>query len=94
MNIKWFSLIAALVLAVMLSGCEINPEGRLAVGMTAPMIKTKTLADVNGDFSRVTTYRQPDARMYQYSLDDALKMDKLIVLELQRQATVPSVISS
>ncbi|MBI3901500.1 MAG: thioredoxin [Nitrosomonadales bacterium] len=31
--------------------------------------------------SRITTYRQPDARMYQYSLDQALALGKPIVLE-------------
>ena len=38
------------------------------------MIKTKTLADVGGDLSRITTYRYPDERMYQYSLDEAMEM--------------------
>jgi hypothetical protein len=53
----------------------------LTVGQKAPSIKTKTLAEVGGDFTRITTYRFPDKRMYQYSLDQALKMGKPIVLE-------------
>jgi len=31
--------------------------------------------------SRLTTYRYPDERMYQYSLDDALKLKKAVVIE-------------
>jgi thiol-disulfide isomerase/thioredoxin len=65
-----------------IAGCNIQSEGSsLRVGMKAPSLQTKTLEDVNGDFSRITTYRQPDARMYQYSLDDALKLNKPILLE-------------
>jgi thiol-disulfide isomerase/thioredoxin len=51
------------------------------VGQVAPSIRTKTLADVGGDISRITTYRYPDERMYKWSLDDALKQGKPIVLE-------------
>jgi thiol-disulfide isomerase/thioredoxin len=53
----------------------------LVDGSLAPRLATKTLADVGGDMSKITTYRQPDARMYQYSLDDALALGKPIVLE-------------
>jgi thiol-disulfide isomerase/thioredoxin len=53
----------------------------LHVGDKVPSIKTKTLADVGGDFTRITTYRFPDKRMYQYSLDQALKTGKPILLE-------------
>jgi len=69
---------ATLLLVALLSGC---PEGSaLQVGAQVPDIQTKTLADVGGDFSKITTYRQPDARMYQYSLDQALKLGKPIVV--------------
>jgi thiol-disulfide isomerase/thioredoxin len=72
-------LCGALVLVVLLSGC---PEGSaLKVGAQVPDIQTKTLADVGGDFSKITTYRHPDERMYQYSLDQALKLGKPIVVE-------------
>lgn len=71
----------SLMLIVSLAGCGAAPVGMLQVGSTAPQIKTKTLADVDGDFSRITSYRYPDERMYQYSLDDALKTGKPIVLE-------------
>lgn len=66
---------------IALVGCGAAPEGSLQVGSVAPQIKTKTLADVDGDFSRITSYRYPDERMYQYSLDEAMKLGKPIVLE-------------
>jgi len=53
----------------------------LQVGSAAPSLATKTLADVGGDLSRITTYRQPDPRMYQYSVDKALAEGKPILLE-------------
>ncbi len=65
--------------SLLLAAC--NDNSMLSPGVTAPSIKTKTLADVDGDFSRITSYRYPDARMYQYSLDEALTMGKPIVLE-------------
>ncbi len=74
--------IILLVCMTAITGCNIQSEGSsLRVGMKAPSLKTKTLEDVNGDFSRITTYRQPDARMYQYSLDEAMKTGKPILLE-------------
>lgn len=65
----------------MLSGCGEQLVSGLDKGVVAPRLPTKTLADVGGDMSRITTYRQPDARMYQYSLDNALAMGKPILLE-------------
>ena len=62
------------------AACSID-DSSLKVGMVAPSLRTKTLQDVGGDFSRITTYRYPDERMYQVSLDDALKSGKPIVLE-------------
>lgn len=67
------------LLVAVLIGCSAD-DGRLNVGMKAPSLLTKTLADVDGDFSRITTYRYPDERMYQYSLDEALQSDKIVVL--------------
>lgn len=66
-----------------LSACagDYSSLNSLTVGQKVPSIKTKTLADVGGDFTRITTYRFPDKRMYKYSLDKALKMGKPIVLE-------------
>lgn len=66
--------------SVFFIGCSID-DSSLKVGMVAPSLKTKTLADVNGDFSRITTYRYPDERMYQVSLDEALASNKPIILE-------------
>jgi hypothetical protein len=64
-----------------LCGCDDYMQSALAKGTPAPRLATKTLADVGGDMSRITTYRQPDARMYQYSLDQALAQGKPILLE-------------
>ena len=66
---------------VALTGCDQYAASRLKIGTAAPALRTKTLADVGGDFSRITTYRYPDERMYQYSLDKALAQGKPIVLE-------------
>ena len=63
-----------------LFGCMGNGSS-LRTGTKAPSIRTKTLADVGGDFSRITTYRYPDERMYQKSIDVALKEGKPIILE-------------
>ncbi len=68
------------VAVVLLSGCD-RPNSGLRLGEAAPLLATKTLADVGGDMSRITTYREPDERMYQYSLDKALKTGKPILLE-------------
>ena len=67
----------------LLSACagDYSSLNSLTVGQKAPAIKTKTLADVGGDLTRITTYRFPDKRMYKLSLDQALKMGKPIVLE-------------
>jgi thiol-disulfide isomerase/thioredoxin len=53
----------------------------LKVGCEAPRLATRTLADVGGDLSRITTYRQPDPRMYQFSVDKALAQGRPILLE-------------
>jgi len=67
------------VLGLSLLAC--NDDGSVRVGEIVPSLKTKTLADVGGDLSRITTYRYPDERMYQLSIDEALTKGKLIVLE-------------
>jgi len=69
----------SVLLLVTLSGC-IFDDGSYKVGEVVPSLRTKTLADVSGDLSRITTYRYPDKRMYQYSLDDALAKEQVIVL--------------
>ncbi len=74
-------LVAVCCAALLLHGCDQNMTGGLRKGEAAPRLATKTLADVNGDMSKITTYRQPDPRMYQYSLDKALATGKPIVLE-------------
>ena len=72
---RWLSILVL----VALSGC-VYDDGSYQVGMTVPSLRTKTLSDVGGDLSRITTYRYPDNRMYQYSLDDALTRGQVIVL--------------
>lgn len=65
-----------------IGGCdEADFGGSLRKGVLAPSLHTKTLADVGGDFGKITTYRQPDARMYQYSIDKALALHKPMVLQ-------------
>lgn len=73
-------LACVLLSALLLAACGSGHGSKVKVGQQAPAIATKTLADVGGDFSKITTYRRPDARMYQYSLDQALKTGKPIVL--------------
>ncbi|WP_455199650.1 peroxiredoxin family protein [Kaarinaea lacus] len=77
---RWFLISINLFLGIVLIGCSID-DSSLKVGMSAPSLRTKTLQDVNGDFSRITTYRYPDERMYQVSLDQALNSEKPIILE-------------
>ncbi|HXY05482.1 MAG TPA: thioredoxin family protein [Burkholderiaceae bacterium] len=76
----------AVALLVALSGCDQSDRyggsfRGLTVGSKAPSLATKTLADVGGDLSKITTYRQPDPRMYQFSVDKALAQGKPILLE-------------
>ena len=76
---KWFSLAIAITF---LSACEMEaPEGTLQVGAKAPSLKTRSLVDVDGDMSQLTSYRYPDERMYQYSVDDALATGKAVLIE-------------
>ncbi len=74
------SMVLILILGL-LGGCEEQLSAGFAEGQRAPSLPTKTLADAEGNFSKVTTYRQPDARMYQYSVDKALLTGKPIILE-------------
>lgn len=69
----------ALVVLAGLVGCVTNDS--MSVGTKAPAVRTKTLGDVGGDLSQMTTYRYPDERMYELSLDAAMKLGKPIVLE-------------
>ena len=64
---------------LMLGACggsqqSLNLSMSLRTGEVAPRVHTKTLAYVGGDVSRITTYRQPDERMYEYSVDQALAL--------------------
>lgn len=75
------TLLLAGLMVNLLAGCNRQNYSALERGAVAPRLATKTLADVGGDLSRITTYRQPDVRMYQYSLDKALGTGKPILLE-------------
>jgi len=57
----FYSIIVLLVIVT--AGCSID-DSSLKVGMSAPSLRTKTLHDVGGDFSRITTYRYPDERIH------------------------------
>jgi thiol-disulfide isomerase/thioredoxin len=81
MNKRLILLVCCKIIFLGLSGCDSNLSSGFVVGAHAPSLPTKTLADAGGDFSKITTYRQPDARMYQYSIDKALLTGKPIVLE-------------
>lgn len=72
-----------LLIALGLGACGLDPANQdaLRIGEKAPSLRTKTLADVKGDFSRITSYRYPDERMYQLSLDQALKTGKPLLVE-------------
>ncbi len=78
---------AAALLVLGVAGCldgfsaSSVPGHGLKLGTMAPSLPTKTLADVGGDLSRITTYRQPDPRMYQVSVDRALAQGRPILLE-------------
>ncbi|MDQ6951549.1 MAG: thioredoxin family protein [Mariprofundales bacterium] len=76
----WIGLLA---LAVLLTGCDVGVGGGgiLKPGQQVPSLKTKTLKDVGGDLSKITSYRYPDPRMYQYSFDQAILQKKPVILE-------------
>lgn len=79
-------LLIVMIAAVAIAGCDMSQfsvggGGMFLQGKPAPSVRTKTLADVGGDLSKITSYRYPDPRMYQISFDQALKKHMPIVLE-------------
>ncbi len=75
-----------LLMSAAIGACDtdfgsVGGGGVFLQGKPAPSLKTKTLSDVGGDMSKLTSYRYPDPRMYQLSFDEALKQKKPIVLE-------------
>lgn len=93
MTVLGARVLASCLVLMGLSGCDsqtqqssYNSSLTLKLGEVAPRVHTKTLADVGGDISRITTYRQPDERMYQYSVDQALATGKPILLEFATPA--------
>ena len=85
-------ILAAALALMVVSACDShalqshNASVSLRLGEMAPRVHTKTLNDVGGDVSRITTYRQPDERMYQYSVDQALESGKPVLLEFATPA--------
>lgn len=75
------NLLILLCISAILSACIEPPEGVLQVGAEAPSLRTKYLEDVGGDMSKLTTYRYPDERMYQYSIDKAFSFGKPVLVE-------------
>ncbi len=82
MKLKFLSTLLAVLF---LAGC-VGDQSRLHVGAKVPSLRTKTLGDVGGDLAKITTYRYPDERMYQMSLDQALTSGKIVVLEFATPA--------
>lgn len=82
MKVTISQILALSVFLFVLSGCGTEaPEGALKIGAIAPSVKTRSLRDVDGDMSRLTTYRYPDERMYKFSIDEALSLGKTVVVE-------------
>ncbi len=75
-----YSRITLVSAVLLLAACIPWDDGVLQKGAIAPSLKTKTLQEVGGDFSRMTTYRYPDERMYQLSIDEALEKKKTVVI--------------
>jgi len=83
---KRFGFAMMLLGVVSLGACDVDfgsvgGGGVFMQGKPVPSLKTKTLADVDGDMAKLTSYRYPDPRMYELSVDEALKQNKPIVLE-------------
>ncbi len=92
MNRRCVQLVAAALGLLVLFGCDGAQQQSyyrsltLKLGEPAPRVRTNTLADVGGDVSRITTYRQPDERMYQTSVDAVLTSGKPVFLEFATPA--------
>jgi len=74
-------LVAMALCITLLASCDVGGGGVFSIGQSVTPLRTKTLADVGGDMSKLTSYRYPDPRMYQMSFDDALKTGKPVVME-------------
>ncbi len=92
MNIQAARVLALAFALLALGACDWRtPQSHyssltLHLGESAPRVHTRTLADVGGDLSRITTYREPDERLYQYSVDKALSSGKPVLLEFATPA--------
>ena len=61
-------------------------SNQLLPGDAAPRLQTPALADVDGDFSQITSAWEPDPALHQLSLDEALTNGKPTVLLLATPA--------
>ena len=61
-------------------------SNQLLPGDAAPRLQTPALADVDGDFSQITSAWEPDPALHQLSLDEALANGKPTVLLLATPA--------
>jgi len=76
--LRWLVVLMA---GSLLAACEMGGGSLFHEGQAVVPLKTKTLEDVGGDMSKLTSYRYPDPRMYQMSFDEALKTGKPILME-------------
>jgi peroxiredoxin len=80
-------LLTACLSVSLLVGCNLTTgQGILHQGQKAPVVHTKSLADVGGDLGRITSYHFPVPAMYKYSEDKALTLGKPVVLEFSTPA--------
>jgi hypothetical protein len=87
MELEYMKRALFLLLLLPLAACtDMTGQGILKVGMKAPAVKTKTLADVGGDLGRITSYHWPNPAMYKYSEAQALKLHKPIIMEFATPA--------
>lgn len=76
-----------LLLLLPLAACnDLTGQGILKVGQKAPVVHTKTLADVGNDLGRITSYHFPNPAMYRYSEDVALTLGKPVIIEFATPA--------
>jgi len=79
---SWLRHLWVLLVLFGIAGCDqFGGQGILKVGEKVPVLQTKTLNDVGGDMSKITSYRYPDPRMYQFSFDEAIKQNRPVILE-------------
>jgi thiol-disulfide isomerase/thioredoxin len=80
--VNFFRILGLSLSFAAIAGCGFeHGSAVLKIGEIAPSLRTKKLSDVNGDLSRLTSYRYPDERMYKLSIDEALLLKKPVLIE-------------